>query len=105
MRPRSWHRRQREMERGAMVRVRRSPEPTPVAVDDRATDREAHTQPTRLRRVERLEQPRRRGLAEADAGILHRDDRPEAILIYLTLLGFNLLGDGLRDIFDPKSRG
>jgi len=25
--------------------------------------------------------------------------------IYLTVLGFNLLGDGLRDIFDPKSRG
>ena len=25
--------------------------------------------------------------------------------IYLTVLGFNLLGDGLRDVLDPKSRG
>src|SRR5262249_28096439 len=25
--------------------------------------------------------------------------------IYLTVLGFNLLGDGLRDILDPQSRG
>ena len=27
------------------------------------------------------------------------------LFIYLTVLGFNLLGDGLRDLFDPKSRG
>ena len=27
------------------------------------------------------------------------------IAIYLTVLGFNLLGDGLRDVFDPRSRG
>ena len=27
------------------------------------------------------------------------------VFIYLTVLGFNLLGDGLRDILDPKSRG
>jgi peptide/nickel transport system permease protein len=27
------------------------------------------------------------------------------LAIYLTVLGFNLLGDGLRDVFDPKSRG
>jgi len=27
------------------------------------------------------------------------------LFIYLTVLGFNLLGDGLRDILDPKSRG
>ncbi|HEV8616137.1 MAG TPA: ABC transporter permease [Methylomirabilota bacterium] len=27
------------------------------------------------------------------------------LAIYLTVLGFNLLGDGLRDILDPKSRG
>jgi peptide/nickel transport system permease protein len=26
------------------------------------------------------------------------------LFIYLTVLGFNLLGDGLRDVFDPKSR-
>jgi peptide/nickel transport system permease protein len=26
------------------------------------------------------------------------------LFIYLTVLGFNLLGDGLRDILDPKSR-
>ena len=26
------------------------------------------------------------------------------LAIYLTVLGFNLLGDGLRDLFDPKSR-
>ena len=27
------------------------------------------------------------------------------VFIYLTVLGFNLLGDGLRDILDPRSRG
>ena len=27
------------------------------------------------------------------------------LAIYLTVLGFNLFGDGLRDILDPKSRG
>jgi peptide/nickel transport system permease protein len=27
------------------------------------------------------------------------------LAIYLTVLGFNLLGDGLRDMLDPKSRG
>jgi peptide/nickel transport system permease protein len=27
------------------------------------------------------------------------------LAIYLTVLGFNLLGDGLRDLLDPKSRG
>lgn len=27
------------------------------------------------------------------------------VAIYLTVLGFNLMGDGLRDVFDPKSRG
>lgn len=27
------------------------------------------------------------------------------LAIFLTVLGFNLLGDGLRDILDPKSRG
>jgi peptide/nickel transport system permease protein len=27
------------------------------------------------------------------------------LFIYLTVLGFNLLGDGLRDMLDPKSRG
>lgn len=27
------------------------------------------------------------------------------LAIYLTVLGFNLMGDGLRDVFDPKSRG
>ena len=26
------------------------------------------------------------------------------LAIYLTVLGFNLLGDGLRDVLDPKSR-
>jgi peptide/nickel transport system permease protein len=26
------------------------------------------------------------------------------LAIYLTVLGFNLLGDGLRDLLDPKSR-
>jgi ABC-type dipeptide/oligopeptide/nickel transport system permease subunit len=26
------------------------------------------------------------------------------LFIYLTVLGFNLLGDGLRDLLDPKSR-
>ena len=26
------------------------------------------------------------------------------LFIYLTVLGFNLLGDGLRDVLDPKSR-
>ena len=26
------------------------------------------------------------------------------LAIFLTVLGFNLLGDGLRDIFDPQSR-
>ncbi len=27
------------------------------------------------------------------------------LAIYLTVMGFNLLGDGLRDVLDPKSRG
>jgi ABC-type dipeptide/oligopeptide/nickel transport system permease subunit len=27
------------------------------------------------------------------------------LAIYLTVLGFNLVGDGLRDLLDPKSRG
>jgi peptide/nickel transport system permease protein len=27
------------------------------------------------------------------------------VAIYLTVLGFNLLGDGLRDLLDPKTRG
>jgi peptide/nickel transport system permease protein len=27
------------------------------------------------------------------------------LAIYFTVLGFNLVGDGLRDVFDPKSRG
>jgi peptide/nickel transport system permease protein len=27
------------------------------------------------------------------------------LAIYLTVLGFNLMGDGLRDLLDPKSRG
>lgn len=27
------------------------------------------------------------------------------LAIWLTVLGFNLLGDGLRDVFDPKQRG
>ena len=27
------------------------------------------------------------------------------LAIYLTVLGFNLIGDGLRDLLDPKSRG
>ena len=27
------------------------------------------------------------------------------LFIYLTVLGFNLLGDGLRDVLDPRSRG
>ena len=27
------------------------------------------------------------------------------VAIYLTVLGFNLVGDGLRDLLDPKSRG
>jgi peptide/nickel transport system permease protein len=27
------------------------------------------------------------------------------VAIFLTVLGFNLLGDGLRDILDPRSRG
>jgi uncharacterized protein YbjT (DUF2867 family) len=27
------------------------------------------------------------------------------LFIYMTVLGFNLLGDGLRDVLDPKSRG
>ncbi|MGD1877065.1 MAG: nickel transporter permease [Kiloniellaceae bacterium] len=27
------------------------------------------------------------------------------LVIYLTVLGFNLVGDGLRDVFDPRSRG
>ena len=27
------------------------------------------------------------------------------LFIYLTVLGWNLMGDGLRDLFDPKSRG
>ncbi|MCP4395780.1 MAG: ABC transporter permease [bacterium] len=27
------------------------------------------------------------------------------LAIFITVLGFNLLGDGLRDIFDPQSRG
>jgi hypothetical protein len=35
----SSHTRQREVERGAIVRVPRGPEPPPVAVNDRATDR------------------------------------------------------------------
>ncbi len=27
------------------------------------------------------------------------------LAIYLTVLGFNLVGDGLRDLLDPRSRG
>ena len=27
------------------------------------------------------------------------------LAIYLTVLGFNLVGDGPRDLLDPKSRG
>ena len=27
------------------------------------------------------------------------------VAIYLTVLGFNLVGDGLRDLLDPKTRG
>ena len=27
------------------------------------------------------------------------------LAIFITVLGFNLLGDGLRDILDPQSRG
>ena len=27
------------------------------------------------------------------------------LAIYLTVLGFNLIGDGLRDVLDPKQRG
>src|SRR3979411_3260052 len=37
--PRSSHPRQHEVESGAMVRVRRGPEPTLIAVKDRLTDR------------------------------------------------------------------
>ena len=37
--PRSAHPRQHQVESGAMVRVRRGPEPPPVAVKDRPTDR------------------------------------------------------------------
>jgi ABC-type dipeptide/oligopeptide/nickel transport system permease subunit len=29
---------------------------------------------------------------------------PPGLAISLTVLGFNLLGDGLRDAFDPRSR-
>src|SRR6266404_4806906 len=68
------------MERGAVVRVRRGPQPTPVAVYDRAADRQSHAKAARLRRVEGLEQARGRGLAEADAGILDGDDHPGAAL-------------------------
>ena len=63
----------------------------------------------------RLHRPRR----PAAVSRVGRDDQPRAqlsadlvvvlgvpgIFIYLTVLGFNLLGDGLRDILDPQSRG
>jgi peptide/nickel transport system permease protein len=26
------------------------------------------------------------------------------LAMFITVLGFNLLGDGLRDVFDPKAR-
>src|SRR5205814_3989510 len=79
----SSHRRQSEVEGGAVARVRRRPESSPVPIHDGAADRKPHAQPTRLRRIERLEQARRLGLAEADARILDRDDRPEAIVTLL----------------------
>src|SRR5882672_11786973 len=68
------------MEGYAVVRVRGGPEPTPVAVHDRAADGEPHAQAPRLRRVEGLEEARRLGLPEADAGILDGGDGPGAIL-------------------------
>src|SRR2546428_9501795 len=51
-----------------------------MPVHDRAADGEPHAKSAWLRRVERVEQAGRLRLAEADAGIFHRDDRPGAIV-------------------------
>src|SRR5207245_3203299 len=59
------------------------PQPSPVRFDDRAADREAHPEPPRLRRVERLEHAGYLRLAEADAEILDSDHRPASIVTVL----------------------
>ena len=49
-------------------------------------------------------------LSEVDGLVAYLDDRPWVCLapglaIVITVLGFNLLGDGLRDALDPRLRG
>src|ERR1700736_2802797 len=72
--------RQREVKGGAVVRVRGGPQAAAVSLDDRPADRQPHAEPARLRGVERVEEPVGLEPAEADAAVLHRDDRARAIV-------------------------
>src|SRR5258705_13907937 len=72
---------QREMERRAGTIVRHRPEPPAVLLDDGPADREAHSQTTGLRGVERLEHPGRELRIDAGARILHRDTDPIGVFL------------------------
>ena len=66
----------------------------------RSTPLHGFTDMTRARSGTRRDQPR----PELPAHAVWYSALPR-LAIYLTLLGFNLVGDGLRDLLDPKSRG
>ena len=58
--------------------------------------------------VERLDRAATFELVHAVADAVHRAAerlaQPPGVAIVVTVLGFNLLGDGLRDLLDPTTR-
>src|SRR5262245_5371317 len=56
------------------------PQPTPMGVDDRSTDRQPHPRSARLRGVERLENVLQIRRIDARSGIAHGDEDPGLIL-------------------------
>src|ERR1700747_565886 len=70
--------RNRKLERGSTWLAPRGPEPSPMSLDDRPADRQAHTHPLRLGRVEgfkkaweALRRQPRPGIPHPDAHAFH----------------------------------
>ena len=66
--------RKNELEGRSVIEIRCGPEPSPVRLDDRPADREAHAHACLLRREKGVEHPVCIARSQSNAGILYGDE-------------------------------
>src|SRR6516165_2831673 len=74
--------RNRKLKQGSMWLARRGPEPSAMSLNDRAADRQAHTHPLRLGRVEGFKEAWEALRHQPWTGIPHSDARAFRLVVF-----------------------